>query len=161
MEQAPHLHLSNAPTLLRQNSCGHFESVCNYLSSYDFLVLFLTSCDSFCSFWLFIAVLCSSVEVFIDYPIRGTNSHFLQRFWSGGHLLQTNHDTKKPTTYQPLTLLGGTLEGPYPHTVIEFKAVHVCCSSDAPRWQELEQVDLHWWLHKHKIVFCHTETAEG
>lgn len=47
----------------------------------------------------------------------------------------------------------------HPESLVGFKAVHVSGSSDAPSRQELDQVDLHGRLHKHKIVVAHTKTA--
>lgn len=47
---------------------------------------------------------------------------------------------------------GGNEEHPYALTLVGLEAVHVVGAADAPRTQELQQVDLHRRLHKHEVV---------
>lgn len=48
---------------------------------------------------------------------------------------------------------------PYSLALVGLEAVHVVGASDAPGTQELQQVDLHWGLHKHKIILGHSEAG--
>lgn len=41
----------------------------------------------------------------------------------------------------------------YPHGLVGLKAVHVVGSPKAPGGEELEEVDFHWCLHKHNVVW--------
>lgn len=48
---------------------------------------------------------------------------------------------------------------PHSLALVGLEAVHVVGASDAPGAQELQQVDLHWGLHEHKIVLRHPEAG--